>query len=153
MNARSKRDEVRRKALVAATSVVLAFHASACDPVGSAGKPDPADPDAGDTDPGRVVDSDGATPDTDGVVADSDSDVASDSDSDVLAGDSGVDKPDCLEAALDLVACCDALHAWCGTAFAVDTEAYSECVFGPGFDGSTGCIPWGPPVPPAARLA
>ncbi len=50
------------------------------------------------------------------------------------------------------VACCDDLRVWCEETFA-GQEAIDECVFGPDYDGSTGCIPWGPPAPPAFAVA
>jgi hypothetical protein len=71
--------------------------------------------------------------------------------------DTSSEKPLCL--GLDTgdnaayLACCEQLEGWCATEFAADKEAIDECLFGPGYDGSTGCIPWGPPVPPARRLA
>lgn len=49
----------------------------------------------------------------------------------------------------DIDDCCRQMKTWCGTHHAAGGDAYDECVFGPDFDGSTGCIPWGPPVPPS----
>ena len=60
---------------------------------------------------------------------------------------------DCAALGLDMEACCDTLRTWCEGAHAVGSTAYDECVFGPGFSGSTGCIPWGPPVPPRLEVA
>lgn len=75
------------------------------------------------------------------------SDVASDS-----GIDSGIDtagKPDCTPTP-NVGECCLHLGEWCAQAFPdeADYEARSECQFGPGYDGSTGCSPWGPPAPP-----
>lgn len=50
----------------------------------------------------------------------------------------------------DIAACCKHMKAVCAFEHVAGSEAYDECVFGPDFDGSTGCIPWGPPVPPRA---
>lgn len=110
--------DVRRKALLAASSVVLAL-GSGCDltvldpPTQVVTQPPTLDTgETGDT--GQLVD---------------------------------LDEPDCTQTA-DMGACCSERSTWCEDQGFVDL-AHSECVFGPGFDGSTGCIPWGPPVPPA----
>ncbi len=44
--------------------------------------------------------------------------------------------------------CCDALGLWCNAKFSSPNDQ-QECLFGPNFDGSTGCTPWGPPSPAA----
>lgn len=63
---------------------------------------------------------------------------------------------DCLgiEDGTEWSACCDTLRAWCEKTYAKDPEQAMTCTFGEDFSGTeTGCIPWGPPVPPAATLA
>ena len=79
---------------------------------------------------------------------------------DTASSDSAVassDQPDCT--GIDLAdtgaytECCDALSAWCQAAHGEGTDAAQACIYGPGLDGSTGCIPWGPPVPPRFRGA
>ena len=55
--------------------------------------------------------------------------------------------------------CCDDRADWCDDAVAASEdqqardEAVNECLFGPDYDGSTGCIPWGPAAPPRFRSA
>ncbi len=119
------REAIRRKALLAAGSVVLAATLTAC-PHPSIELADTAARDAdsaADTDPGETADG----------------------------------RPDC--SAIDMAdteayaACCDALAGWCGEAYGADSEEATECIYGPDYDGSTGCIPWGPPVPPRFRSA
>lgn len=68
-------------------------------------------------------------------------------------GDSDVDdgRPDCTqeEDADGIRGCCEDLRAWCTARFP-DHERQSVCIFGEDLGGqSTGCIPWGPPAPPA----
>lgn len=48
-----------------------------------------------------------------------------------------------------LIDCCQKLAKVCLALHPIDQEAQSACTYGPDYDGSTGCIPWGPPVPPA----
>jgi hypothetical protein len=122
------RNELRRKALLAASSVVLAATLAAC-PTPSVDTADTASVDtAADTD----------TVDTDTV-------------------DSGDGSPDCT--AIDLsdseayAECCGARAEWCEAEHGAGTDAANYCVYGPDYDGSTGCIPWGPPVPPRFRGA
>jgi hypothetical protein len=82
---------------------------------------------------------------TDAVAPDDASDVA-------LSGDGHGAKPDCTTAPNG--PCCPLLGAWCAAEYPADSQAATDCQFGPGFNGSTGCSPWGPPAPPAmARLA
>lgn len=118
------RETLRRKALFAAGSVVLAAGLAAC-PTAT-----PGDTAAADT---AAVDADTALADT----AD--------------------DKPDCTGVDMGdpeaYAACCDGLAAWCADAHPGDEEAATACTYGPDYDGSTGCIPWGPPVPPRFRGA
>jgi hypothetical protein len=137
------RQELRRKALVAAASVTLAF---GCRDGGKIVEPVDTDLAAvdsalADTDPVDTVDTPADTTDTpadtDRAVVDTDPTITPPT------------RPDCVALGLDLTACCDTLRDWCGQQVAEGTPAYDDCVFGPGFDGSTGCIPWGPPVPPA----
>lgn len=49
--------------------------------------------------------------------------------------------------------CCNALNQWCNAAYPPPSQDATTCQFGPGYDGSTGCIPWGPPAPPAFEVA
>jgi hypothetical protein len=84
---------------------------------------------------GCVDDADKSS-ETDKVEADTDTDTDTDS------------APECATASPDdLFDCCDRLAEWCQTHF-TDHDDQMDCQFGPDFDGSTGCIPWGPPVPP-----
>jgi hypothetical protein len=46
-------------------------------------------------------------------------------------------------------ACCDALRDACSEDFDEQSVELGQCLYGPGTDGSHGCTPWGPPVPPA----
>lgn len=123
---------IRQKALLAASSVVLAM--TAC--VGG------DDQKLDDTAP-AVTDSSAADTEDSTVTDTSDSTVADTS----AQGDcNGVP-------AEELGSCCEALKAACDAEHGEGTEAANECLFGEGFSGSTGCIPWGPPVPPRARRA
>ena len=110
------RELIRRKALLAASSVVLAAGLAAC-----------PEPKVEDT---ALADTSAETGDTDAA-------------------------PTCTEVApadtAEYFSCCDELRTWCETTHGVDTQAASDCTWGPGTDGSTGCIPWGPPVPPRMR--
>jgi hypothetical protein len=113
-------DLIRRQALAAAASVVLAFGLSGC---------------GGDAKSGSV----------DSAGGDSDADTDTDTDTDAA--------PDCTLDDIDRDLCCAELAAWCETTYGPDDfEAVSVCTFGPDYDGSTGCIPWGPPVPPSAAI-
>lgn len=153
MNAVSTPHDLRHKALFAASTVALAFH------VGCA--------DAGKT----VVTDTSTSPDTDATLTDSDdaivdSDAHTDPDSDTQTAETDADtdhtdavvdtnlpRPDCAidtDGVIDFD-CCDDLAAWCAATYAGDLDAENTCIWGEGFDGSTGCIPWGPPAPPAAR--
>ena len=119
--------ETRAKALLAAGSVVLAL--GGCTQSGALQVANTS-----------IQPLDTAVPDTD-VPTDTDEAVcAYCPDTDVPS------EPDCTS--VDMFPCCDERAAWCETQFTIDDPAYSECLFGPGFDGSTGCIPWGPPAPP-----
>ncbi|MBI5610418.1 MAG: hypothetical protein HY902_16190 [Deltaproteobacteria bacterium] len=72
---------------------------------------------------------------------------------DAQTGETMGGKPDCKALGLDMGACCTALTTWCEAAFANDQEARNTCIFGPNYDSSTGCTPWGPPAPPAMAVA
>ena len=153
------RSELRRKALVSAASVVFAMALPACQ---SDGKGEDRDGRSGQDSAGQSTDSgttggDGATGGGGDGASDGGTGGAADSGSSTGGGGgdtaSGGAKPDCVALGLDVTACCEALAAWCSEAVSAGTPEYDECVYGPGYDGSTGCIPWGPPVPPAADLA
>lgn len=114
------RDLIRRKALFAAGSVVLAATLAACP------TPKPyADTSVGDTALATTETGDGG-PDC----------------SDVDLSDTGA-----------YAECCGARTDWCEAEHGAGTDAANACIFGPDYDGSTGCIPWGPPVPPRFRGA
>lgn len=80
------------------------------------------------------------------VVADAVGDAVAATDA-VASGDAHGAKPDCT--AVPNSDCCTALGVWCAAEFPTDTVAQNTCQFGPNFDSSTGCTPWGPPAPPA----
>ena len=178
-----RREEIRRKALTAASSVVLAFSLGACvtkDPVeesdpdtatvdipGDDGGTDGGGTDGGGTDDGGTDDGgtdDGGTDDggtDDGGTDDGGSD---DGGSDDGGSDDGDDTgtidtgmaaaPDCTSVPSDEVAlCCSELAEWCTELYDDFGDEFNDCLYGPDFDGSTGCSPWGPPVPPRARVA
>jgi hypothetical protein len=67
----------------------------------------------------------------------------------------GVGEPDCTDQnSPEWGTCCQEHQKWCTAAFPVDMEAANTCQFGENFSGTcTGCIPWGPPAPPAFELA
>ena len=124
---------LRHKALLAASSVVLAM--TAC--VGG--------------DEAKTDDTQAVITDTSGDTQDSaavDTNVADTSATDTSA------QGDCNGLpAEEVSACCDALRVACEAEHGAGTEAANECIFGEDFSGSTGCIPWGPPVPTRARRA
>ncbi|MCB9679336.1 MAG: hypothetical protein H6737_29800 [Alphaproteobacteria bacterium] len=114
---------IRRKALLSASSVVLALG-------------------AGCVQHGTVpVVSNAISPIDTGRVDTAALDTAVDTDAVPM------DEPDCTLPGVDMFPCCDERAAWCTQQHA-SVDAQNECLFGPGFDGSTGCIPWGPPAPP-----
>ena len=119
---------LRHKALLAASSVVLAM--TAC--VGG---------DEAKTDDTQAVitDTSGDTQDS-GVVDTNVADTSAQGDCNGLPAE-------------EVSACCDALRVACEAEHGAGTEAANECIFGEDFSGSTGCIPWGPPAPPRARRA
>lgn len=113
----TRQTSIRRKALLAASSVVLAL---------------------------------GAGCDLDQLVQNHPTDCGPDTDTDTQVVDTGrpSDEPLCNQGDFD-AACCEARTEWCTDQHAFQTDdLVNECIFGPGFDGSTGCIPWGPPAPP-----
>jgi hypothetical protein len=164
-------DILRKKALYAAASVVMAF---------GLGCTEKDDDDEGSTDTGDTTavgddgggddggGDDGAGAGDDGTGADGSGTGGGDGsgsggddgsgtggeDGTSTGGDDGTSTggdetaPDCTEAS-DLATCCEELAEWCNEAHGADTDAAVECIYGSDFDGSTGCIPWGPPVPPA----
>lgn len=111
---------LRRKALSAAASVVLALGTAGCGP----------------------------SPETGGTVA---SDDASTADS----GEAGSPEQATCEALEGgaQATCCEALRDACNDEYGEDTPEAHDCYYGPDLDGSTGCIPWGPPAPPEFREA
>lgn len=137
--------DIRSRALHAAATVVLALGAPGCFKPTTTEAPaddstaNSADDSAGD-DSSPAADDTSTTTDDTSMAADDTSPPADTA------------EPDCTTAA-DVMACCEARSAWCGEQFAEGSEAYNTCVFGPNFDGSTGCIPWGPPVPPKLTRA
>lgn len=135
--------------------------------VDTAGKAAAADAPAGDAPAGEAVAQDGAS--SDAAVTDAaDSQLldapASSDVHDTATADAGVDglteivvdpvtgKPDCTKAiGVNWQPCCDELAQWC-KAKIKDEAKVNECLFGPNYDGSTGCVPWGPPAPPAMPI-
>ncbi|MSQ82639.1 MAG: hypothetical protein EXR77_06930 [Myxococcales bacterium] len=144
------------------SSLVADSAADSAAGVDTAGKAAAADAPAGD-----AVAADGAN--SDAAVADAaDSQLldapASTDVQDSATADAGVDglteivvdpvtgKPDCTKAiGVNWQPCCDELAQWC-KAKIKDEAKVNECLFGPNFDGSTGCVPWGPPAPPAMPI-
>jgi bacillopeptidase F (M6 metalloprotease family) len=123
--------EIRQKALLAASTVVLAL--SACRGIPQDGYP---------------IDED----DTALAQVEADTEANTDAEQSDTAADSGA-KPNCNdELTSDRDAwsdCCADLKAWCEDRF--DSERLqSDCQFDDGSEEGTGCVPWGPPVPPKA---
>ena len=61
-------------------------------------------------------------------------------------------QPDCepLQGKPEWGTCCADLGKWCQTKHPSNQEQASICQFGHNYSGKcTGCIPWGPPAPPA----
>ncbi len=132
-NTPPSRRELHRKALMAAGSVVLALGIGGC---------------AGAS--AYEVDDDGFFS---GRAADDTAlSSADDTGSDCDGGD---DVPDCLgiDDGEEWAACCSELAEWCAEEHPHNDDAMMACTYGEDFDGSTGCIPWGPPVPPRFRGA
>ena len=161
------RDAIRQRALYAAASVVLASGITAChtptptestdDPLDSDDKLSVTDSDLDmyedaqvDTDT-TFEDSD-VTPglDTSVTTSDTDSQDTDPADTDSQDTDTTSGAPDCLQVAPeDVGICCAERELWCASQHPQGGDGYYECQFGPDFDGSTGCVPWGPPAPPA----
>ena len=119
---------LRHKALLAASSVVLAM--TAC-----------------------VGGDEAKTDDTQAVVTDTSGDTQDSQITDTSVADTN-SLGDCSSVpAEEVQSCCEALRAACEAEHGAGTEAANECTFGEDLSGSTGCIPWGPPVPPRARRA
>lgn len=148
----SNREALRKKAMFAARSVTLAAFV-ACVPGGKTDE----DSDVGVDDSDTLADTEPGESDTTetDAVESGETDVGETDpvESDPPETDVADAAPDCAALGLDFTACCDTMRDWCDDRFAADSQAYNECVFGKDFSGSTGCIPWGPPVPPRARLA
>ena len=129
---------LRHKALLAASSVVLAM--TAC--VGG--------------DEAKTDDTQAVITDTSGDSQDSqprDTDPADTTVPDTTVADTSA-QGDCNSVPTEEVTeCCVALRAACEAEHRAGTDAASECIFREDFSGSTGCIPWGPPGPPGARRA
>ena len=123
---------IRRSALAAAGSVVLAAGLLACDP----DEKDTADTASAVTDTDTSADTD--TPDCTG----------GDDTADTGPGDClGIKDPETW------AACCETLALWCNEQHPKDDTAALACLYGEDLSGEeTGCIPWGPPVPPAATV-
>lgn len=167
-------NDIHRKALRAAAAVAMGV--SGCsDPVASVqGTPaaakdaaaeatvatdtasaDTVPADVPVTDASAATDAEKAEAIADGAaVADAPADAVATVDAaatETVAAADGGGKPDCSNAQQggNWAQCCEALRAWCDAAFGAGSKASTECQFGPNFDGSTGCTPWGPPAPPA----
>lgn len=130
------RDLIRRKALVAAGTVVLALGSIACEPAES----------YGDYELEAADDTGADYGDADGEACDEDDEGGA---FDWLSG------PDCTDIAdsEEWSDCCETRSAYCKARFPLNPNRALECTYGPDYDGSTGCIPWGPPVPPGFRAA
>lgn len=126
---------LHRKSLATAATVVLAV-SSGCRSSGPGAVSD--DPDTDLTDLGGVGSPDDGARDT----------GARDTGAPDTGGPDSAPPESCVGAE-DLVACCEALEAWCASAHDLDSADYTSCIYGPDFDGSTGCLAWGPPAPPA----
>lgn len=142
MNQRPSRSEIRRRALKAAATVALAVHSGGCWLPEVDADEDPAD--CTETTTPTTT----ATADTGPVVAETGDTAAVDTAS-VDTAPSEPPVPDC--SAMPIDECCTAWMDYCEDWHAIESSDWMECVYGPGFDGSTGCIPWGPPVPPRMR--
>ncbi len=110
-------------------------------------------------DAGSVTGADAAADTGTDAVADAGTDAAAETgagtaadtggDAIAAADSAGDGRPDCSKPpARGDGECCQKLTTWCENAYPKDSKAQSDCVWGPDFNGSTGCIPWGPPAPP-----
>ncbi len=139
---------IHQKALTAAASVALAF-GTGCWHKGPApvdsGTPANQDSQAGQDDTGND------TGDRDTGKDSADTGKEDTGKEDTGQDDTGsTEAPSCLETE-DLAACCEELSTWCADAYPDDTDEYNVCYYGEDFSGSTGCVPWGPPVPPKSQ--
>ncbi|MCK6520326.1 hypothetical protein L6R49_02690 [Myxococcota bacterium] len=125
---------LRHKALLAASSVVLAM--TAC--VGG-------DEQKADDTSAVVIDTSGGDSE-DSQPLDTEVKDTSVVDTSAQAGCVGLP-------AEEVQSCCEALKVTCDAEHGEGSEAAMECLYGEDFSGSTGCVPWGPPVPPRSRRA
>ena len=135
MNARPSPFEIQRRALKAAATVVLAMNATGCWLVAD----DSGEPVGADTATGTTA----LTTPTTGTDAETGETAPVDTAPALPA------EPDCSVIPVD--ECCTEWMDYCDDFFSAKTDDWMDCVYGKDFDGSTGCIPWGPPVPPRMR--
>ena len=138
--------------------------ASGVDSAGTTGNPDVADSvsgaDANGADSSASDVAGGSEVSADASVAD-----ASDAQGGDLGADISADTADCkdfepeIPACLDISApnwseCCQERAVLCGEKYPKDNQAAQTCTYGDNFSGQcSGCIPWGPPAPPAFDTA
>ena len=144
-----RQDNLRRKALTAASSVVLAFGIGACV------TKSPEDEDTDDQTYSAIEDDGGGEGGEAGSGSET-GDSGTGSGEDTGSDDTGLEDtgtpgaPDCTDVASEERGeCCDALMDWCYELYGDDEEALYDCAWGD----ESGCSPWGPPVPPRARMA
>lgn len=133
--------QIRQRALLAASSVVLALNLPGCfEPVADKA---PYDTSAGaDTSADTSDTSTGGDTSTGADTSGADTSTGGDT----SGGDTASARPDCTTVASEeLGDCCLALYEWCQEHFTESTDQY-ECAYG-----DSGCIPWGPPAPPRLR--
>lgn len=142
----------KRLALQAAASVLLAFELGACR--GSLPVAVNKDPTTGQEDLVDVEESDGEGTGKEGESGEDSPGQVPDPDDEAPGTGTPEDNdevpsaPICIDVAGDEQSeCCQELSRWCEEH--APLEEQMDCVYGPDFDGSTGCIPWGPPVPPS----
>lgn len=173
---RPNREEIRRRALRAAAAVAVSAGCSsptiAITAPGTDGNAGGSDSqmadlaagsdstghDGGSSDTADTVASDAKANDTlanDTLASDSGDSAADAAMDSSTATDTADGPPDCkhLTDGAQIGECCNARSAWCLAAYPADSQKQNECHFGPDFDGTTGCIPWGPPAPPAWEFA
>ena len=140
--------KIRRQALLAASSVVLAM-GGGC----HTWLDDKAPQTASNPTPSASLDTPEALPSPSPTLATAPTPTATIAASATPTASSS--EPVCvgLQGTPDWATCCDDRMTWCDSQHPGDFDAASECTFGPNFDGSTGCIPWGPPAPPRFRGA
>ena len=157
------REHLRAAALHAAASVALALGLGACAPkaateadsaTGLYGSDTATSDGASDGADGAADGADGASDGADGAAdgsdgADGGTDGGTDGSTD---GSDGTAErgPDCTTVPPeDMGACCSDRADWCQDRYGDSSEEYAVCLWGPDYSGEgTGCIPWGPPVPP-----